>query len=228
MPRRTSNTLETDFEKIALALSRALVASGKSGTAPLAERRVSISIQVDGVEMAVATGNHTGAVPSMALRAAPESCREVFSLQSSDFSLKQRLPDVAEEAACGKIKKKISRADAEFKTLVKNMNPDIVFKDEELTGADRMMSRKMQIGVDALAVKVKAEWPGVMLRITEAWDETGEHAGASLHYEGRAADLTTQPVDPSKYGRLARLAADTGFDWVFYEDTGHVHVSVKA
>jgi Hedgehog amino-terminal signalling domain len=140
--------------------------------------------------------------------------------------LGQKVPAKSEVAACGAIRKPIKRADPEFATLVRNDNPDIVFKDEEGSAADRIMSPRLKEKLDLLATAVKAEWPGTTLRVTEAWDEQGEHAAGSLHYEGRGADLTTSPRDSAKLGRLGQLAVDAGFDWVFYESSTHVHASV--
>jgi hypothetical protein len=148
-------------------------------------------------------------------------------LASDDLSQGQKIPNQTEDATCGAITKKIGRTDPEFANLVTNNNADIVFKDEEKTGADRVMSSRLKTGLDALATSVKAEWPGVKLRVTEAWDENGEHTGNSLHYEGRAADITLSTIDGSKLGRLARLAVNAGLDWVFFENSAHVHVSVK-
>jgi hypothetical protein len=148
-------------------------------------------------------------------------------LTGSDLTIGQMVPAQSENSVVGAITKVVSRNDPEFAALVSNTNADIVFKDEEGTGADRMMTPRLKTKLDALATSVMSEWSGSKLRVTEAWDENMEHGANSTHYEGRAADLTTDPVDASKLGRLGRLAVDAGLDWVFYENAQHIHVSVK-
>lgn len=170
-------------------------------------------------------GSESGAARAGARR--DDEAPQTFALDSA-LRPGQKVPDTSEAEASGRIRKRIRRGDPEFALLVSNTNPDIVFKDEEGTGADRMMSPKLQACLDTLADRVAQEWSGVKLRVMEAWDENDEHSPQALHYEGRAADITTFPVDGAKLGRLARLAVESRFDWVLYEDTRHVHVSVKA
>ena len=145
------------------------------------------------------------------------------------FKLGQKYPNVSESAAVGTIQGRISRNSERFKKeLIDYRNPDIVVKDEERTGADYMCTPRLASCLAKLAELVKAEWGGkYKLRVTEAWDENIEHHPTSTHYEGRAADLTTFPIDGTKLGRLAALAKLAGFGWTFYENKYHVHASVK-
>jgi hypothetical protein len=144
-----------------------------------------------------------------------------------DLQVGDRFPDEAENEAVGGVRTRLTRRDPKWQRLTSCRAGEIVFKDEERSGADRMMTPRLCELLARLDAAVKAQWPTLSLRVTEAWDEDVEHGRASLHYEGRAADLTTSDADPSRLGRLARLAIEVGFDWVYFENRTHVHVSVR-
>ncbi len=143
------------------------------------------------------------------------------------LELGEWVPRQSEQDAIGQVVVRVSREMPDYRSLLRNPSSDIVFKDEESTGADRMMTRRLTRRLATLNQLVRREWGGVSVRVTEAWDENGEHGPSSAHYEGRAVDLTTSDIDPSKLGRLAFLAVAAGFDWVYFEDRTHVHASVR-
>lgn len=150
-----------------------------------------------------------------------------LSRPRGELQLGDKVPRVGEQDAIGAVEGRVSRRAAAFRHLTHNQSGEIVFKDEEATGADRVMTPRLEQRLARLSQLVQDEWGDVRLRVTEAWDENGEHGPLSAHYEGRAADLTTSDLDSAKLGRLAYLAVEAGFDWVYFENRTHVHASVR-
>lgn len=145
----------------------------------------------------------------------------------TQLSLGERMPNEPEVSVVGPADQPISRSGSGFKTLVECEDCPFVFKDEERNKSDRLMTPRLRRSLLQLSKLVGQTWPKLELRVTEAWDDRREHGPGSVHYEGRAADITTSDQDPQKLGTLAALAVRAGFDWVYYENASHVHVSVK-
>jgi hypothetical protein len=133
----------------------------------------------------------------------------------------------------------LERDSCGYNRLVGLLDASIVFKREEdppYDTEDILMHPAMLLPLERLRKLVEAEWQGVFeLRVTDAYDSLLSHDPPesepsrrySLHYEGRAIDMTTWPVDQSRYGRLCALAHCAGFDWVHNEGS-HCHASIRA
>jgi len=145
----------------------------------------------------------------------------------TQLALGERIPNDTEARVVGAADEPIARGSGAFKSLVVCDDCPFIFKNEEKNESDRMMTARLRRDLLQLSKLVGQTWPKLELRVTEAWDDRREHGPGSVHYEGRAADITTSDQDPTKLGTLAALAVRAGFDWVFYENAAHVHVSVK-
>lgn len=145
----------------------------------------------------------------------------------TQLALGERMPNEAEARVVGEANAPIARGSSAFKQLVECEDCPFIFKDEERNKSDRYMTPRLRRGLTQLSRLVSQTWPKLELRVTEAWDDRREHGAGSVHYEGRAADITTSDQDPAKLGKLAALAVRAGLDWVYYENSSHVHVSVK-
>jgi hypothetical protein len=108
---------------------------------------------------------------------------------------------------------------------------DGTFKDEEPTpyrGDDHLVEPFLVEPLTRFAglieeARKQDRLDGSPIRITDGFDEQGEHSRTSLHYEGRAIDFG---ATDDTLRRLAGLALLAGFDWVNVEtNRNHLHVS---
>eukprot|EP00118_Oscarella_pearsei_P021009 m.233549 g.233549 ORF g.233549 m.233549 type:complete len:2254 (+) comp40090_c2_seq1:205-6966(+) len=114
--------------------------------------------------------------------------------------------------------------------------------------ADRVMSMRLMNRLAILQRMVAKELPGHVIVVHEAWEEVtsnssyewGSFDSDSLHYEGRAADisisanLTLAPnhlnpplTDERLLGKLSAMASCAGFDHVWYKNKQRIQVSVR-
>lgn len=141
--------------------------------------------------------------------------------------------------AAGSMRCRVARNSCAYDLMIGNHSPTIVFKGEEeppYNDEDFRMHPAMLLPLTRLDALVQAEWGGTYwLRVTDAYDSLLEHdltqsdpeRKNSLHFEGRAIDLTLWPIDQSQYGRLCALAHCAGFDWVHHE-VDHCHAAIAA
>src|SRR5687767_9366382 len=142
------------------------------------------------------------AVPLLIFSALSLACDQLSALDDSDgrslakrsrtyLAIGERMPNEPEASVVGPADSPITRAGAGFKSLVECEDCPFVFKDEERNKSDRLMTPRLRKNLVVLSRLVSQTWPKLELRVTEAWDDRREHGAGSVHYEGRAADITT-------------------------------------
>jgi hypothetical protein len=109
-------------------------------------------------------------------------------------------------------------------------------------GADEYnwMTREAHAGLTAARTKIKAALANYDLWINGAWDSSGNgtHAKNSNHNFGAALDLTlcqlpcksaaSKVNTPALLGKVPALLLASGFTWVWYEDSAHLHASISS
>lgn len=142
-----------------------------------------------------------------------------------------------EESTVGSINDYVVPGCPAFDLLVNSTNPLIEYAANSMSGIPRLMTRRLRDKLDLLAATVAGDlrMSGIKIRVRSGYKyPPADPADASLHHEGRA--LTIQVVNSSNpgspvwdaglLGRLGRLAAFAGIDWVEYANTDYVFVAV--
>ncbi len=89
---------------------------------------------------------------------------------------REHYPGSAEIETVGSVSRKVGRGSADFARLVRCDSNEVVFKDEERTGADRLMTPRARDRVTTLARLVQREWPG---------DQATSHRGVGRERRAR-------------------------------------------
>ena len=63
------------------------------------------------------------------------------------LELGNQVPRVRERDAIGEIEARVERKTPRFRNLTSHFGDEIVFKDEEATGADRIMTRRLKFSI---------------------------------------------------------------------------------
>ena len=95
------------------------------------------------------------------------------------------------------------------------------------TEDDHLMHWAMEDAFRRLIELVDQEGGGI--KVQDVYRAEGVHHAKSLHKQGRAMDLTSQDPSRVSLGKLASLCVAAGFDWVYFERKGglHIHASVN-
>ncbi len=168
------------------------------------------------------------AAPAKEVKPPPDLFSPVRPAPKS-FPLDSNLPRGKESATCGAIDLKTFNPTND---LIHFEDKRVWFEsdyDRQRHEDDHLMHRSMEVPLRRLVNLLEKK--GGKLKIHEAYraaESNKIHIANSLHCEGRAVDLTCENYD---LGELAKLAWQSGFDFVLYEKplrSGvHLHCSVK-
>ncbi len=163
----------------------------------------------------VVTNREPDLIQALDLREEPES-----------FPRNTYMPNIRESEASGSI---------DLNTF--SAGRDLIYFDDETvwwesdnddhtfdTECDHSMHKNMKEPLEKLIILVNNA--GGTLKVQDSFRAHGVHSARSLHKEGRAIDLTAENLDLEQLAKFAWMA---GFDWVYFETSGglHIHASVK-
>jgi hypothetical protein len=144
--------------------------------------------------------------------------------------------DKTENEASGAIRDVISPGCPKYDNLVVSSLADISYAFDALGESNRSTSR-LALKLELLATTLRtvmtamghpADMP--VLVVEAAYRRPpGSASDASLHNEGRAALISLPSNIPSAFGgasQLMRYAVSSNFDWVYFQTSTQIHVSV--
>uniref|UniRef100_A0A4W3I343 Hedgehog protein n=1 Tax=Callorhinchus milii TaxID=7868 RepID=A0A4W3I343_CALMI len=140
------------------------------------------------------------------------------------LAYKQYIPNVAEKTlgASGRYEGKITRNSERFKELTPNYNPDIIFKDEEDSGADRLMTQVQQPGLMNLS-SLGHVWKGLKIVLSQAFEEIGANSLPTLRSHKLSIEVSTSQRRRKKKTQAVQTAGEAGNRWMFRISLSRLH-----
>jgi hypothetical protein len=150
----------------------------------------------------------------------------IFREKPEKFPQKSYMPKIRESAASGGIDLNTFSPGRDLiyfedKTVWwESDNDDSSYDTED----DHTIHKNIQEPLEKVIFLVNQA--GGTLKVQDTFRGYGIHSSKSLHKEGRAIDLTANNLELEQLAKFAWMA---GFDWVYFETAGglHIHASVK-
>ena len=140
------------------------------------------------------------------------------------------IPDATEADTVGALQDYLVPGCPGYSRLVTNTNPLLQFGPTTATSTPRLMTARLSDKLDALAAVLATDtrFDGLSIYVHEAYQTPpADDADASLHNAGRAALLSlVQTSTQTLLGQLGRLAAFVGTDWVHFQSSNRLYISV--